>query len=202
MSTEISDKDGTSSAKLLIAHEKGQRRPGETFVEGLPPSAIRSFERELTLVPAGNEYYEWHEPCARTRLMFFYFDPTALKICSDTGVTGTSFSPRLYFEESTLWRTIYKLRASVVRPESVNRRYFEALSVVLMHDLMRLNSGLARFKSPSRGSLAIWQQRIVTANIEKHLNERVPLAKACATCWPGPAVPSRNRSERHRVVTR
>jgi AraC family transcriptional regulator len=162
---------------LLIAYEDGQRRSGETFVEGLPPSALRRFERKLTLVPAGHEYYELHEPSAHTRLMFFYFDPAVLKAYSDAAMMDVSFSPRLYFEEPTLRRTVDKLMALLDRPGLVNRRYFEALSIVLTHDLARFNSGLAPVKSLTRGGLAIWQQRIVTAYIDNHLTEHIPLAK-------------------------
>jgi AraC family transcriptional regulator len=60
-------------------YEKGVRRDGETFVEGLPRSTLRNLERKLTFVPAGHEYHEWHEPQGRTmRLMHFYFDPSHL----------------------------------------------------------------------------------------------------------------------------
>jgi hypothetical protein len=57
MSTEISVKDGTSSAEFLIAHEKRQRRRGETFVEGPPPSAPRA-ERRAGEFPTAL----WHVP--------------------------------------------------------------------------------------------------------------------------------------------
>ena len=41
---------------LLAVYEQGVRRDGETFVEGLPRSALRDFKRKLTFVPAGHEY--------------------------------------------------------------------------------------------------------------------------------------------------
>src|SRR5262245_4401256 len=50
-----------AAVHLLVVHEKGERRDGETFVEGLPRSALRSLERKLTFVPAGHEYDEWQE---------------------------------------------------------------------------------------------------------------------------------------------
>src|SRR4051812_688563 len=38
---------------LLVVCERGIRRNGETFVEGLPRSALRDQTRKLTFVPAG-----------------------------------------------------------------------------------------------------------------------------------------------------
>jgi hypothetical protein len=57
---------------LLVAYE-GERRDGETLVEGLPRSTLKSFARKLTFVPADHEYLERHEPCGHTRLMHFNF---------------------------------------------------------------------------------------------------------------------------------
>ena len=47
---------------LLVVHEQGARRDGDTFVEGLSRSTLRDFSRKLTFVPAGHEYREWQEP--------------------------------------------------------------------------------------------------------------------------------------------
>jgi len=46
---------------LLAVCEEGERREGETFVEGLPRSTLRDLRRKLTLVPAGHAYRDWHE---------------------------------------------------------------------------------------------------------------------------------------------
>ena len=104
---------------LLVMYEKGVRRDGETFVEGLPRSTLRNLERKLTFVPAGHEYHEWHEPRGRTiRLMHFYFDPSKLKIDSELAVTNMSGAPRLLFEDATLWQTALKLKAFAESPTS------------------------------------------------------------------------------------
>ena len=103
---------------LLVMYEKGERRDGETFVEGLPRSTLRNLERKLTFVPAGHEYHEWHEPRGSAmRLMHFYFDPTKLKIDSELAVTNMSGAPRLLFEDATLWHTALKLKALVESPD-------------------------------------------------------------------------------------
>ena len=62
------------------------------------------------------------------------------------------------------------------RAGSDNRLYFEALGVVLAHELVRLNAGIRPVEAPVRGGLAGWQQRIVTSYIEEHLSEQIPLA--------------------------
>ena len=60
---------------LLIASHRAERRDGETFVEGLPRSTRREFNRRLTFVPAGHEFRGWQDPCTLTRVTYFYIDP-------------------------------------------------------------------------------------------------------------------------------
>src|SRR5262245_20715357 len=98
---------------LLVMYERGERRNGEAFVEGLPRSTLRNLERRLTFVPAGHEYHEWHEPRGHTRIMLFYFDLAKLKINLELGMSDTSLGPRLLFEDATLWHTALKLKALV-----------------------------------------------------------------------------------------
>ena len=63
---------------LLAVYEQGERRDGETFVEGLPRSTLRDFKRKLVFVPAGHEYSDWQEPRSLTRVVYFYFDPSKM----------------------------------------------------------------------------------------------------------------------------
>lgn len=159
---------------LLILHEKGERRGGETFVEGLPRSTLRNLERKLTVVPADHEYHEWCEPHGQTRLMHFYFDPAMLKIHSELGTVGTSVAPRMLFEDATIWDTALKLKMLVECP-SGDPLYFETLGALLVHELVRLNRGMPRVQPQVRGGLAPWQQRAAIAYIEEHLDERISL---------------------------
>jgi AraC family transcriptional regulator len=41
---------------LLAVYEQGERREGETLIEGLPRSTLRDFKRKLVFVPAGHQY--------------------------------------------------------------------------------------------------------------------------------------------------
>ena len=165
-----------ASSHLLAAYEQGGRRDGETVVEGLPRSTRRDLSRKLTFVPAGHEYREWQESRAPMRLMYFYFDPAELQVQSALGASDTSFTPRLFFEDPMLWGTVLKLASLLKAPTPENRLYFEALGVVLVHELVRLNRGVDRIETPVRGGLAAWQQRIVTAYIDEHLADQIPLA--------------------------
>src|SRR5262245_55085918 len=160
---------------LLVMHEKGKRSDGEAFVEGLARSTLRSLERKLTFVPAGHEYLEWHEPRGQTRIMLFYFDPAKLKIDSELDTPDISLGPRLLFDDATLWHTALKLKTLVDSLASGDRLYFETLGSLLVHELVRLGRGIG-IQPPVRGGLAAWQQRMVTAYIEEHVNERIPLA--------------------------
>src|SRR5882757_4750204 len=158
---------------LLVIYEQGVRRDGDTFVEGLPRSTLRDFKRKLTFVPAGHEYYERHEPRVLARVAYFYFEPEKLPTLSEA---AGILAPRLLFEDAPLWDTAFKLKQLVETTDSHNRHYFEALGVVLAHELVRLNSGVRNIEAPARGGLAPWQQRIVTSYIEEHLAEQITLA--------------------------
>ena len=161
---------------LLAVYEQGERRDGESFVEGLPRSTLRDFKRKLVFVPAGHEYSDWQEPRSLTRVVYFYFDPSKMPTLPQADVAGTRLSPRLFFEDTTLWDTAVKLRKQIESAGSDNRLYVEALGVVLAHELVRLNAGIRPVEAPVRGGLAGWQQRIVTSYIEEHLSEQIPLA--------------------------
>jgi AraC family transcriptional regulator len=159
---------------LLVAYEEGVRRDGETFVDGSPRSTLRDLTRKLTFVPAGHEYREWQLPRVRSRVIFCYFDPAKMLDHGDgeTSPAGAAFAPRLFFEDNPLRDTAVKLARTL--EESDHRRYCEALAVVLAHELLRVNA--RRFEPPVLAGLAVWRRRMVTDYIEKHVDERIPLA--------------------------
>jgi AraC family transcriptional regulator len=161
---------------LLVVCERSVRREGDTFVEGLPRSTLRDLSRKLTFVPAGHEYHEWQDPRIPMRLAYFYLDPARLPIQDDPAATETPLAPRLFFEDEALSCTAHKLLTLVESPEPNNQPYFEALAVVLAHELVRANGGRPCAKSPARGGLAPWQQRIVVDYIEENVAEQIPLA--------------------------
>jgi len=157
---------------LLILGERGARCEGETFVEGLPKSSLRDYRRKLTFVPAGTEYHDWQTPRALTRLAYFYLDPARLPVEAAAALS----IPRLFFENASLWDTAIKLASLVESPEPQNRLYLEAVGVVLAHELARLGETSPRIEPQIRGGLAAWQERVVVAHIEGHLEEQIPLA--------------------------
>jgi len=161
---------------LLLAYEQGVRRDGETFVDGLPRSCLRDLARKLVFVPAGHEYREWHEPRAPTRLMYVYVHPAALESQAQSGASHKEFAPRLFFEDTALWVTVLKLRQLIEQPIPGSQLYFDALSAVLMHELIGLNCGTGRLETRLRGGLAAWQQRAVAAYIEENLCGHISLA--------------------------
>jgi AraC family transcriptional regulator len=165
-----------SSLYLLAAYEQGVRHDGESYVEGVPRSTLRNVARKLTFVPAGHQYREWHDPRTLANVTYFYFDPAKLQIDSEDKVGDESFAPRLFFEDAAVWSTISKLRHAIDTPTDVNRLYIEALGIVMLHELLRLNRGTSCPDTPVSGGLAVWQQRIVTAYIEEHLSEQISLA--------------------------
>jgi AraC family transcriptional regulator len=165
-----------SRRHLLVAYEQGVRRDGESCVEGTARSALRDVTRKLTFVPAGHQFREWHDPRTPMSVTYFYFDPAELPVVSGESPAEMLFAPRLFFEDATIWSTAAKLRHAI-DVETPHRLYVEALGVVLIHELARLNRGVSQAEAPIKGGLATWQQRIITTYVEDHLPEQIPLAK-------------------------
>jgi AraC family transcriptional regulator len=143
-------------------------------VEGLPTSTLRYFKRKLTFVPANRDYREWHEPRAKTRLIFFYFDPLMVQ---NFGMTSgeVEFRARMFFENTTLWEAASKLKRAAESTAAEDKRYVEVLADLLLCELVRFNRGTHNVARPMCGGLASRHQRIVADYIEGHLADRVPL---------------------------
>jgi AraC family transcriptional regulator len=88
----------------------------------------------------------------------------------------TEFKPRLFFFDKDLWETAHKLKAQAGSSGRGERQYAEALSIVLVHELLRLNNGASAATHPIRGGLAGWQEKRVAQYIEEHLSEDISLA--------------------------
>jgi AraC family transcriptional regulator len=164
---------------LLIASHRGERRDGETVIEGLPRSTRREFNRRLTFVPAGREFYGWQEPRALTRVTYFYIDPRGPLIDPELCFREMDLEPRLFFEDAALWATAEKLTQEIERGPKSDQFYAEALSVVLIAELARFyRAGLVadpEAEQQSRGGLAGWQRRTVEEQIEGNLAEPLSL---------------------------
>jgi AraC family transcriptional regulator len=159
---------------LLLVHEEGLRRQGETVVGDLPTSTLRDLRRKLTFVPAGCQYREWHEPEVRSRIICFYIDPARMPTDDGTTPADEALAPRLLFEDNTLWENAVKL-AALVEDGCGNDRYCEALGVVVANEVVRRNRGARGARTPARGGLAPRAQRVAAAYIEGHLAERIAL---------------------------
>src|SRR5262249_27377682 len=126
-----------------------------------------------TFVPAGHEYYERNELETGSRRLHFYFDTARLDPQLDA---DKSFAPRLLFEDVALLQTAFKLKSLVERAASADRRHFEVLGRLLVHELVLLNLGTAGRRCELRGGLAPWQERVVRTHIEEHFAEKIPIA--------------------------
>jgi AraC family transcriptional regulator len=159
---------------MLAVHERGMRQDGGTYIAGLSKSTTRDCRRKFVFVPAGHEYYDWHDPLTLSRVAYFYFDPAHL--APELGPSTVSSVPRLFFEDYALWDTCLKLIALIDHGGPEHRVYVKALGVVLAHDLARLDSERHRADAPVRGCLASWQKQRVVAYIGEHLAAPIPLA--------------------------
>lgn len=156
---------------LLIAANRAERRDGETIVEGLPPVRRHEFSGTLTFVPAGYEFLGWQVPKAFARVTYFYIDPQGPLIDRDLRFDEASLRPRLLFEDAALWSTSAKLTTELERGAAADPYYAEALSVILVAELARLDRNQRAAERPARGGLAGWQRRAVDEAIEAHLAE-------------------------------
>ena len=161
---------------LLIAYERAERDDGETLIEGLPKSTLREFNCKLSVVPAGHRFYGWQTPRVLTRLTYFYIDLQDRLFDPGSGIACPTISPRLFFFDHAVWDTALKLKAEVGNSDPWSREYAEALSLVLMHEIMRLERAPSAAATPLRGGLPVWQQKRVVEFIEEHLAEEISLA--------------------------
>jgi AraC family transcriptional regulator len=161
---------------MLAMYERSVRHEGGTLIQGLPQSTLCDCSRKLVFVPANHEYHDWQEPRTLPRVVFFYFDPAWLASRPGLRFSSTSLAPRLFFEDSALWNTALKLRTLIERGGSDHRLYVEALGIVLMHELARLNTERDCEAAQVYGGLAAWQRRKAIDYIEEHLTESISLA--------------------------
>jgi AraC family transcriptional regulator len=161
---------------LLIAYERAERDAGETLIEGLPKSTLHEFNCKLSFVPAGHRLYGWQTPRVLTRVTYFYIDLQDPLFDLAPGIACPTIGPRLFFFDQAIWETALKLKAEIGNSDPCSRRYAEALGLVLMHELVRLERTTSAAVRPLRGGLPVWQQKRVTDFIEKHLAEDISLA--------------------------
>jgi AraC family transcriptional regulator len=161
---------------LLIAYERAERHEGETLIEGLPKSTLREFNCRLSFVPAGRRFYGWETPRVLTRVTYFYLDLQDRLFDPGSGTTSPAISPRLFFFDQAIWDTALKLKAEVGNSDPSSRQYVEALSLVLMHELIRLEQTRSGAARPLRGGLPARQQKRLAEFIDEHLAEEISLA--------------------------
>jgi len=161
---------------LLIAYERAERDDGETLIEGLPKSTLREFNCKLSFVPAGHRFYGWQTQRVLTRVTYFYIDLQDPMFDPGSGITCPMISPRLFFFDQAVWDTALKLKAEVGNSDPRSRQYAEALSLVLIHELIRLERTTSAAARPLRGGLPAWQQKRIVEFIEEHIAEEISLA--------------------------
>jgi AraC family transcriptional regulator len=170
-----------SSCHLLVMAERAERDDGETQVEGLPTSTLRKFSGMLSFVPSGHRLSGWQKPRVLTRVTYFYIDPDGPLLDPALRFAETEFKPRLFFHDPELWAIAAKLKAQAENPAPGQQQYAEALSILLAHELLRLNNdgatGAAKEAEFARGGLAAWQKARVTDYVEEHLADDVRLSQ-------------------------
>ena len=161
---------------LLIASEHSERDDGETLVEGLPPSTLRSLSGKLTFVPAGHEFHGWQRPRVPARVNYFYIDPNGPLLDDELRFSEIEFRPQLFFFDAELWRLALKLKDEGLNGATRLTHYGEALGVLIGHELIRINGSRPAARAMARGGLSGWQQKKVAGFIDAHLADDVRLS--------------------------
>ena len=78
--------------------------------------------------------------------------PEKLKALSKRGITDLPDSPRLLFEDETLWHTALKLK-TFVDSSAGDPIYFESLGTLLIHEVVRFTCGCPAFNLNSKVAL-------------------------------------------------
>src|SRR5262249_22962722 len=141
---------------------------------------LRNFSGRLILVPRGHHFRGWGKPRVLTRVTYFFIDPSGPLLDPELRFAEAELKPRLYFHDDDLWAIAAKLKAHGYGTGPGQRQYAETLSILLGHELLRLNDGpldhAAAAATYVRGGLAPWQRNRVAEYIEEHLADDVPLA--------------------------
>jgi AraC family transcriptional regulator len=167
-----------ASCHLLIMAERAERDDGETLIEGLPKSTRRKLSGRLSFVPSGHRFCGWQKPRLLTRVTYFYIDPRGPLLDPELRFAETEFKPRLFFHDPALWAIASRLKSPDAAGATPGQRHYaEALSILLGHELLRLNRGGPDGEPYVRGGLAAWQRTRVAEFIEEHLAENVLLSQ-------------------------
>jgi AraC family transcriptional regulator len=156
---------------LVVMYDDGIRRDGETSIDGMVRSTLRSIANKLTFVPVNHAYNEWHETRTPMRISYLYVDPYKL---DGPGDERMIYTPKAFFDDPVLWDTATKLRG-VIESGKADKSYVGALTNVLAHELSRSNEEPSRNAPVRRGGLTAWQMRIVMQHIEEHLSEQISI---------------------------
>ena len=173
-----------SRLHLLIVTERAERENGETLVEGGQKSTLRKFNRRLSLIPAGRRFYGWQDPRVLWRATYLYIDPAGPLVDPELRFPEIEFEPRLFFFDRDIWETAFKLKMQV--ESSGSPGYVEALSLVLAHELIRLQQGASVVAPVMHGGLAGRQQKEVADYIEARLDEEISLQDLAAVAQLSP----------------
>jgi AraC family transcriptional regulator len=157
--------------------ERALRDDGETLVDGLPKSMRRDLGRNFTLIPAGRKLSGWQKFRAPARVTYFYVDPRSTSLGREGSLVDIDLKLRLFFFDNDLWETAAKLKAQAEQQAVRQRTYGEALCVVLVHELVRLESGATSDNHLPRGGLTDWQKSRLRDYIEGHVDDNISLAK-------------------------
>jgi AraC family transcriptional regulator len=154
----------------LIAYHRGLRRSRDAFIGGMAHASTNHFAHKLVFVPAGHEYRQWHEIGTDLLALVFYLDPEKMRVSAGKMPADGTLALRLFFEDAQLWATGVKMK-ELIDSAPDDQQYFEALGLVLIHEIVRLKS-----RSHECGGLAGWQRRTVAQYVDEHLSEPIALA--------------------------
>lgn len=165
-----------AEAHVLVVHERGARRRGETRVGDDQRSSLGNLAGRLTFIPAGTSYSEILEGRLPTSSVYIHIARGRLEALLEESGAEPVPSPKLLFQNEALLETGLKLKQLIENHGKPRQEHLDALGTLLVHELACLQLGSSPSPPVAKGGLAGWQQRKAIEYIEAHLEERISLS--------------------------
>lgn len=182
----------------LIAYHRGLRRSRDAFIAGASHASTNHFAHKLVLVPAGHQYRCWHEIGTDLLALVFYLDPEKVRVSSGKMAAEGTLALRLFFEDARLWATVVKMK-ELIDSAADDQQYFEALGLVLIHEIYASNRGRWSAEALPADSGGLWPN--TWTNIYRSRSRSRPWQVSFTSAPIISVVPSRSHSACRLIVT-
>jgi AraC family transcriptional regulator len=157
------------------------RSDGASFVDGRSREHVKDIRNRMTFVPADCIVSGWTAPIRRPNAFTaIYFDPETIARQIEHSGQRPSLAPAMYFEDAALLSTLSKIDGVLRQPGAPDKVYAEALGLVAMLELCRLQSAGKNLMTDVRGALSQKQMQRIDEYTRARLNADLSLTELAA----------------------